>query len=122
MDSGFILTLVIVAGSLVFSLIMFGGMAYFFWKFFKKMNQSAQIRQNGIAATAQINQLSDTGMTINDSPQVALVLTVQSPHHGTYQVQTKALISRLAIPRVQPGATVPVKIDPTNPQNVVLDL
>jgi hypothetical protein len=66
--------------------------------------------------------LSDTGVTINDNPQVALTLYVQSPMHGAYQVQTTSIISRLAIPRVQPGQSVPVKIDPQNPQNVVLDI
>ena len=116
------LTVVIIAFSVIIALITLGGTGFIFWKVFSKMGEASRIRQIGVPATAQILQLADTGTTINDNPQVMLTMNVQSPQFGAYQVQTTAIISRLAIPRVQPGAMVPVKIDPTNPRNVALDI
>jgi hypothetical protein len=122
MDESMIMTLVIVAvvGLVTLASLAFAG--YIMWKVFSKMGEASRLKQIGIPGTAQVLSLSDTGTTINDNPMVALSLQVQSPHHGSYQVQTTSIISRLVIPRVQPGGTVPVKIDPTNPQKVVLDL
>ncbi|MEZ4221117.1 MAG: hypothetical protein R3B13_09315 [Polyangiaceae bacterium] len=116
------LMVVVIGGSLLFTFVIIGISAYIFYRVFKKMGDASRLRQIGIPASAQILSLSDTGVTINDNPQVALALAIQSPHHGAYQVQTTSIISRLAIPRVQPGMTVPVKIDPQNPNNVVLDI
>jgi hypothetical protein len=39
-----------------------------------------------------------------------------------YQAETKLRISRVAVPQVQPGTVVPVRIDPANPQRVSLDI
>lgn len=116
------LMVVMIGGSLLVTFVVVGFSAYMFYKVFKKMGDTSRLRQTGLPGTAQILSLSDTGMTINDNPQVALSLTVTSPHHGSYQVQTTSIISRLSIPRVQPGMSVPVKIDPQNPMNVVLDI
>jgi hypothetical protein len=116
------LMVVMIGGSLLVTFVVVGFSAYIFYKVFKKMGDSSRLRQIGIPGTGQILSLSDTGMTINDNPQVALTLNVTSPHDGSYQVQTTSIISRLSIPRVQPGMSVPVKIDPQNPMNVVLDI
>lgn len=39
-----------------------------------------------------------------------------------YEVRTRGLVSRLDVPRVQPGAALPVAIDPTDPLTVALHI
>ncbi len=39
-----------------------------------------------------------------------------------YEAHTKALVSRLDIPQIQPGRVVPVRYDPNNRARVAMDL
>lgn len=56
---------------------------------------------------------------INDNPQVRLGLNV-TVDGNTYPAQTDAVVSIVQIPQVQPGATVAVLVDPTNPSVLML--
>ena len=76
----------------------------------------------GVPAQATILKMWDTGTTVNDNPLVGLLLEVRPQDRPAYQVQTQSLVSRLKIPLVQTGATVPVKFDPSDPAKVALDL
>ncbi len=75
----------------------------------------------GKPATATIVDISDTGITINQDPVVAFVLEVHPEHAAPFRAHTKALISRLDVPQVQPGRTVQVKFDPKQPSRVAID-
>lgn len=77
---------------------------------------------NAVLAQATILNMWDTGVTLNDNPQVGLLLEVHPAGGQPYQVQTKSLVSRLKIPMVQIGNVVPVKYDPSDPSKVVLAL
>ena len=80
------------------------------------------ILANGRPGTARIARLIDTGTTINQDPVVEFVLEVHPQEGEVYEARTQALISRLEIPQVQPGRTVPVKVDPEDRRRVALDL
>jgi hypothetical protein len=96
--------------SVVF-IVIFGA---FFWPLLiKPMMTASKLRKNGVPATAKILQVSDTGVTLNNSPQVKLLLEVSSPT-GTYQVETKQYISRLQTSMYQPGGILPVLVDPND--------
>jgi hypothetical protein len=47
---------------------------------------------------------------------------VQRAGSPPYQVNATLILSMLEIPRLQPGASVAVKIDPQDPQKVAIDL
>lgn len=106
----------------IFSVIfisIFGGV---FWSvLFKPMMIRRRLEKNGVPAAAKIVQLNDTGVTVNNSPQVKLLLEVSSPVGGTYMVETKQIISRLQIPLFQPGTVLPVIIDPNDKNLITLD-
>ena len=76
----------------------------------------------GQRATATIMRLIDTGTTINQDPVVEFVLEVHSQEGEVYEARTRALVSRLAVPQVQPGRTVPVEVGPADRRRVALDL
>lgn len=73
---------------------------------------NAALRKEGIAAEAKILSISDTGTTINQNPVVRLRMEVQPPDGLPFETEAEQLISRLQIPMIQPGMTVPVKYDP----------
>ena len=83
--------------------------------------QKAQYLQlNGKVGSAQISAMRDTGMTVNDNPTVEFDLAVSVDGASPYMVTHRQVISRLAIGHFQPGATIPVKVDPANPQSVLI--
>jgi hypothetical protein len=76
--------------------------------------------ENGILGQATILRIWETGITVNDRPQVGFSLNVQHPDGSSYEAETKAVVSLINLPQVQPGATVAVKIDPNNRSRVAL--
>lgn len=91
-------------------------------KLMKKKAESDKVLATGQQATGTVMRLSETGTMINNQPLVNIVLNVQRPGIPPYQVMVQKVISQLEIPRLQPGMTVAVKVDPANPQSVAIDL
>jgi hypothetical protein len=81
-----------------------------------------EIRAIGVLAEATVVQIWDTGVTVNHDPVVGFLLDVK-PADGrpAFQAKTRALVSRLAVARVQPGATLRVTFDPHDTTRVALD-
>lgn len=81
-----------------------------------------EIRAMGLPADAVVVEIWDTGVTVNNDPVVGFVLDV-TPADGrpAFQAKTRALVSRLAVPRVQPGARLRVMFDPKDTTRVALD-
>jgi hypothetical protein len=83
--------------------------------------QKAQhLMANGRVASATITAVRDTGMTINDNPTVELDLSVVLDGADPYAVTHRQTISRIAIPSFQPGATVPVRVDPADRSSLMI--
>ncbi|NOT50003.1 MAG: hypothetical protein HOP10_01840 [Chitinophagaceae bacterium] len=103
-------------------LVVFGGMFYLFYRlFFKPMINTSRLQKTGISGTARILEVRDTGITINNSPQVKLIVEIKNSFGQRYQATMRVLVSRINPGAYQPGMEIPVKIDPKNEQNVVLD-
>ena len=86
------------------------------------LSQAKELQKVGRPAQALILQIADTGWTLNDDPVVDFLLEVHPEQEESYQARTKIVISRVHIPQFQPGATVPVRIDPKNRERVSLDI
>lgn len=103
-------------------LLLFGGMFYLFYRlFFKSMINTSRLQKTGIAGKARILEVKDTGVTINNNPQVKLILEVKNSLGQKYTTQCRVLVSRINPGAYMPGMEVPVKIDPNNEMNVALD-
>lgn len=103
-------------------LLIFGGMFYLFYRlFFKPMINTARLQKTGLPGTARILEVRDTGVTVNNNPQVKLIVEVKNSFGQRYNATIRTLVSRINPFAYQPGMEVPVKIDPKNEQNVVLD-
>ena len=82
--------------------------------------EAKRIRRVGQAAEAVVLEIRDTGITVNDDPVVDFRLEVRPVNGAPYEVTTRGLVGRLDVPQVQPGAVLPVAIDPADPLKVAL--
>ena len=85
-------------------------------------NMTGANLKNGVPAQATILRIWDTGTTLNDNPVVGFLLEVRPQNLPAYQAESKSMIPRLSISQFQPGAIIPVKIDPQNQARVALDI
>lgn len=78
------------------------------------------LQANGRDGTATITAIRDTGMTVNDNPSIEMDLQVQVAGEPPYPVTHRQVVSRLAVANFQPGAQVSVKVDPQNPESLLV--
>lgn len=107
---------------MIIMIVVVGIMAVIFWKtLFGPMVLSQRLAKSGYATTAKVLEVSDTGVTVNNAPQVKLLLEVTPPNGATYLVETKQLISRLQTSMYQPGNMIPVLIDLNDKDDIVIN-
>jgi hypothetical protein len=87
------------------------------------VSEARAIQKVGEAASGTVVEVWDTGITVNDDPVIGLRLAVQRPGQPPYEaVINKSLVSRIHVPQFQPGWQVPVRVDPSDPARVALDV
>jgi hypothetical protein len=83
---------------------------------------SEELRQNGIAATAEILEIWDTRWTINRNPMIGMKVRVQASDRPVFEIRIeKTTVSLIAVPQFQPGRFVPVRFDPKEPAVISVD-
>jgi hypothetical protein len=118
-----ILVVLAICGGTLLSLALTIGITVFALRFIRKtVGQNRGVLQDGIPAQARIVNVRQTGVMLNNQPQIAFDLEVQPPGGTPYPVQAKAIIPLINIPQFQPGAEIPVKIHPTDPTQIALDI
>jgi hypothetical protein len=85
-----------------------------------EQQKTAALIAGGIVGQAMINEVTDTGATINDNPRVQLHLTVTVPGRAPYPATLTQVVSRMSIGRFQPGSAVPVRVSPDDPQTLMI--
>ncbi|MBN2388894.1 MAG: SHOCT domain-containing protein [Anaerolineales bacterium] len=70
--------------------------------------------KNGVNGEARVLKVWDTGVSINDNPQVGLLLELTPPGGAPVQVEAKSVVSRLSAANVQPGVVAEVYYDPAD--------
>ena len=98
--------------------IIFTLVGYFF---VRSSSRSNKILQQGVAGTATILGLASTNMYINEQPVAKLTMSIQLPGRAPYTVEKREVIPMLALGMIAPGKSLPVAVDPANPQSVVID-
>lgn len=103
------------------ALLTFGILGVVFWSVFWPMIRSDRLLKTGEPAEATILKLWDTGVTLNENPQIGLRLEVRPPGRAPFQTETKMVVSRLQTSAYQPGQVVQVRYDPNNPKRVAVE-
>jgi hypothetical protein len=78
------------------------------------------LQANGHDGIATITAVRDTGMSVNENPSIEMDLQVQVGGGAPYAVTHQQVVSRIAIANFQPGASVAVKVDPADPQSLIV--
>ena len=103
-------------------ILIAGGMFYLFYKLlFAPMILAGRLQKEGIPGRALIKEVHDTGVTVNNSPQVKLILEVKSSLGQVYTTTLRTLVSRLQPQLFQAGMTVPILIDLKDENKVIID-
>lgn len=105
----------------IMAVIFIGAFGWAYWAVFHPMIRSGKLLKTGVPAEATILKVWDTGVTVNNSPQVGLLLEVRPVGRSPYQVEIKQLVSRLQVSYYQPGQVLTVKYDPNEPKNVAIE-
>lgn len=85
------------------------------------VRQSRELQKTGALAEGVVVDIWDTGITVNNDPVVGLLVEVLPPDKPSYRATIpKSLISRVHVPRFQPGSRVPLRVDRTDPMRVAL--
>jgi hypothetical protein len=75
--------------------------------------------KDGVAAGARVLRVRDTGVSVNDDPQVELLLEVTPPGGGaSFQAEGKIFVPRLQAAMARPGILAEVEFDPKNPKRL----
>jgi hypothetical protein len=118
------ITLIIIL-SVVLPILLVAITIFFVVRFFLGLISESRQRQsllrNGERAVAEILSISDTGVTVNDNPRVALHLFVRPKSRTGFEANTKLLVSRLSLAAFQPGAKIQVRFDPNDLQRVAVE-
>jgi hypothetical protein len=86
----------------------------------KKRKQTQQLMQTGIPGQAKILQVWQTGMMINNNPQIGMLLEVTREGAEPYQAEMKQVVPMIRLPSIQPGTILEVRIDRNDPSKMAL--
>ncbi len=95
--------------------------AYFVVRLLRNSARNRELLAKGHPAPAVILYAKDTGVTVNDCPQVRLTLEVYPSGRPVYQATTTLLVGRLQVGMIVPGMPVQVKYDPADPTRVAVE-
>ncbi len=78
------------------------------------------IETNWLDARAEILEMGETGTYINNQPKIRFKFHVDSPVHPPCEVVHKQVLPLTALSHFQVGKTVNVKINPDDPQDLMI--
>ncbi len=92
--------------------------------FFGGSLRTRRIRRTGRPATAVVKHIGENSqggvITVNNQPYLNLVLEVNDGFQAPYEVSLDTVVPRVAVPQLQPGAVITVRVDPADPAAVAI--
>jgi hypothetical protein len=86
----------------------------------ERQRKAQHLAVNGRPGTATITALRQTGTFVNENPEIEMDLEVSIDGTQPYPATHRQIIAMIAAPQFQPGATVPVRVDPANPVSLIV--
>lgn len=119
---GIVIAIVATVVPIVFVVWLFKNMS-------KNRAAAEQLLRTGAPGQARVLAVGQTGMYINNQPQLQIELEVHpSPEAGGYRgpsapfrASLRVIVPMMAMAAVQPGATVLVRFDPAAPGRIEID-
>ena len=76
---------------------------------------------NGILIFGTIVSVKRTGMMINHQPQFDISVKFTTSDGQQFTASDKKIVPLIDLSKVQPGAMIPIRYDPSNPQKIMID-
>jgi len=86
----------------------------------RQQAEAQRLMATGLFGQATVEALRETGLTVNDNPQVEFDLRVTVEGGAPYPVTHRQVVSRMVISNFQPGASIPVRVDPADRTRVLI--
>ena len=99
------------------------GIGLFLWggRWARGYKEAQRLRMSGVPGQATIVGMRQTGVYLNEQPQIELNLQVQSEMHGPYQATVREYVPLMLLATLSSGRPLPVKVDPADPQKLVIE-
>lgn len=111
---GFILTAAILG-------VLSVGLLFWARRWARGYKEAQRLRTSGVPGQAQVVSMRQTGVTLNEQPQIELTLQVQTEMHGPYQATVREYVPLMLLGALSSGRPLPVKVDPADPQKLVIE-
>ena len=85
------------------------------------MQKQQALLTTGTPGVATIKSFTDTGVQVNFNPQIVFDASVEVEGKAPYDAKITAGVPAMHAPLVQPGCKVGVKVDPADPNSIVID-
>jgi hypothetical protein len=86
----------------------------------KERDKIQKINASGIDATATVDSMEEVGSQLGGGHQIDFQLTVHPADGADYPVATSQSMHEQTLKGVEQGATVAVKVDPDDPQSLLV--
>lgn len=80
--------------------------------------KKAQLMQTGMAGTAEVVTITDTGTLVNFNPVVRMKLKVQPQFGLSFETEIETAVSKIAVPRA--GDKVNIKYNPADQKELII--
>ena len=84
--------------------------------------KAQKVMTSGIAGQATIRSMRDVGVVVNEMPLIEMDLQVEVPDRDPYEVTHRQVIPHSSLGALQLGETVPVLVDPQDPDSLVVTI
>ena len=86
----------------------------------KERDKITKINSSGVDATATVDSMEEVGSQLGGGHQIDFELTVHPSGGADYKVATSQSMHEQSLAGVEQGATVQVKVDPDDPQSLLV--
>jgi hypothetical protein len=87
----------------------------------RRTDRKLALRQTGLPGTARVLDMTQTGVYINENPQVKMNLQVQAQGLAPYQCEIKATVPLIAIGMLGTGRPLTVFVNPNDHEDIFVD-
>src|SRR6266540_161849 len=87
----------------------------------RRRAEAQQLEQTGLSATATVTGITQTGMYINEQPVLGIDLQINAPSRAPYSVHVREMVPFIMLTQVQAGRTYPAKVDPNDPEKILVE-
>jgi hypothetical protein len=86
-----------------------------------ELEERDRLRRVGVSGVAHVVRATEAGTSPVGEPVVDIELTVEVDGRAPYEVRQRTAVPRHRLRRLHAGRSLPVRVDPQDPQRLVVD-